>query len=149
MRCASTDSTLRPCVNVYCLSLRNGKSREVLNSQLLRFLVVGGLNTAVGYALFAVLSWAGLPYPLAIGLATIAGVAFNFQSTGRLVFGGAPLSLLWRFVAAYVLVYLINIGAVALLLRAGLNVYVANALVILPLALISFVLQRRFVFGTS
>lgn len=121
----------------------------MLNSQLLRFLVVGGLNTVVGYALFAAFSWAGLPYPLAIGLATIAGVAFNFQSTGRLVFGGAPMSLLWRFVAAYVLVYLINVGAVAVLLRAGLNVYVANALVILPLALISYVLQRRFVFGTS
>lgn len=121
----------------------------MLNSQLFRFLLVGGLNTIVGYALFAALVWAGLPYPGAIALATVLGVAFNFQSTGRLVFGGAPLSQLWRFAAVYAAVYLINVASVALLLRIGLNVYVANGLVILPLALIAFAMQRRFVFGTS
>ena len=68
---------------------------------------------------------------------------------GRLVFGGAPLSQLGRFVAVYMVVYLLNVGLVALLLRAGLNVYLANALVILPLALLAFVLQRQFVFQVS
>lgn len=121
----------------------------MLNPQLLRFLLVGGLNTVVGYGLFAAFVWIGLPYPAAIALATVLGVAFNFQSTGRLVFGGAPLSQLWRFVAVYAAVYFINVATVALLLRTGLNVYVANGLVILPLALIAYVLQRRFVFGTS
>lgn len=121
----------------------------MLNPQLLRFLLVGGLNTAVGYGLFAAFTWGGLPYPLAIGLATVLGVAFNFQSTGRLVFGGAPLSRLARFVAVYVVVYLLNVGAVTLLLRAGLGVYLANAVVVLPLALVAFALQRRLVFRTS
>jgi putative flippase GtrA len=121
----------------------------VVSSQLFRFLLVGGLNTVVGYGLFAGFTWAGVPYPIAIGLATVLGVAFNFQSTGRLVFGGAPLSHLGRFVAVYVVVYLVNVGSVALLLRTGLNVYLANVLVILPLALLAFVLQRRFVFEVS
>ncbi|RTD95860.1 GtrA family protein [Variovorax atrisoli] len=123
--------------------------RRMLNSQLLRFMLVGGLNTVVGYALFAVFVWIGLPYPAAIGLATVLGVAFNFQSTGRLVFGGARLSQLGSFVAVYGFVYLLNVGSVALLLRAGLNVYVANAVVLVPLALLAFVLQRRFVFSAS
>jgi len=121
----------------------------VLSAQLLRFLLVGGLNTVVGYGLFAGFTWAGLPYPLAIGLATVLGVLFNFQSVGRLVFGGAPMAQLGRFVAVYVFIYLLNVGSVALLLRSGLNVYVANAMVILPMALIAFVLQRRFVFQIS
>lgn len=118
----------------------------MLNSQLVRFLLVGALNTIVGYALFAIFVWAGLSFPVAIGLATIAGVAFNFQSTGRLVFGGAPLSQLGRFVAVYGVVYAINVGSVAVLLRAGFNVYLANAMVLVPLALLAFALQRRFVF---
>jgi len=126
-----------------------GGVRRMLNSQLLRFMLVGGLNTVVGYALFAVFVWIGLPYPAAIGLATVLGVTFNFQSTGRLVFGGARLSQLGRFVAVYGFVYLLNVGSVALLLRAGLNVYVANAVVLVPLALLAFVLQRRFVFSAS
>lgn len=121
----------------------------MLNSQLLRFLFVGGMNTAVGYLLFAAFTWAGLSYPVAIGLATVMGVAFNFQSTGRLVFGGAHLSQLGRFVAIYVIVYLLNLGGVALLLRAGLNIYIANAVVLLPLALVAFVLQRKFVFASA
>ncbi|MDR6535951.1 GtrA family protein [Variovorax soli] len=121
----------------------------MISSQLFRFLMVGGLNTVVGYGIFAGFIWAGMPYPIAIGLATVLGIAFNFQSTGRLVFGGAPLSRIGRFVAVYGVVYLLNVGSVAALLRAGLNVYLANALVILPLALIAFLLQRRFVFEVS
>ena len=118
----------------------------VPSRQFLRFLVVGAVNTAFGYGVFALLVWLGLPYPAAIGLATAAGVAFNFQSTGRLVFGGAPLSRLARFAAVYGVVYLLNVLAVAGLLRLGLNVYAANAVAVLPLALIAYMLQRTFVF---
>jgi putative flippase GtrA len=115
--------------------------------QLLRFLIVGGINTVFGYSVFFVLTWLGMRYPLAIGLATIAGVSFNFQSVGRLVFGGAPRSRFWRFVGVYCLIYLLNLGGVRLLLAFGANVYVANAIVLLPLSLIAFLLNRRFVFA--
>lgn len=116
------------------------------NKQFIRFLLVGGLNTLFGYSLFALLIWVGLAYPIAIGLATAGGIAINFQTTGRLVFGSAPLQRSGRFVAVYAVVYVINVVAVSLLLQLGLNVYVANALVILPLALLTYVLQRTFVF---
>ncbi|HDR9512003.1 polysaccharide biosynthesis protein GtrA [Burkholderia cepacia] len=117
--------------------------------QLLRFLVVGGLNTLVGYSLFAVLTYAGLAYPVAIGLATIGGVLFNFQSVGRLVFDGAPRSRFWRFVGVYCVIYLLNLGGVRLLLGLDANIYIANALTLLPLSVIAFILNRRFVFNLS
>lgn len=120
-----------------------------MNRQFFRFLVVGGINTVFGYSVFALLTWLGLPYPAAIGLATIAGIAFNFQSTGRLVFGGARLNRVPRFVAVYGVVYLLNLAGVSALLHLGLNVYVANAAMILPLAAIAYMLQRRFVFTAS
>ncbi len=118
-----------------------------MQRQFLKFLLVGGLNTAFGYGVFALLTWWGLPYPAAIGLATLAGIAFNFQSTGRLVFGNAPWQRAPRFVAVYAVVYVLNLGGVAALLHLGLNIYLANALVILPLALIAYMLQRKFVFA--
>ena len=118
----------------------------MLKQQFLRFLLVGLLNTVVGYSLFAVFIWLGLAYPLAIGLATLGGITFNFQSIGRLVFSGAPWSRLNRFAGAYVVVYVLNVAGVALLLGFGLNVYAANALVILPLALVAYFLQQKFVF---
>ncbi|WP_457280884.1 GtrA family protein [Polaromonas sp. P5_D5] len=120
---------------------------ELPISKFLRFLTVGLLNTGFGYGLFAILSLLGMPYPVAIGLATVAGIAFNFQTTGRLVFDGAPRSRLMRFVAVYVLIYGLNVGGVALLLAAGLNLYAANAIVLLPLALIAYKMQQKFVFA--
>lgn len=115
--------------------------------QLLRFLVVGGLNTLFGYSLFALLTYVGLRYPIAIGLATVGGVLFNFQSVGRLVFDGAPRSRFWRFVGVYCVIYLLNLGGVRLLLGININVYIANALTLIPLSVIAFILNRRFVFN--
>lgn len=115
--------------------------------QLLRFLVVGGLNTLFGYSLFALLTYVGLKYPIAIGLATVGGVLFNFQSVGRLVFDGAPRSRFWRFVGVYCVIYLLNLGGVRLLLGFNSNVYIANALTLIPLSVIAFILNRRFVFN--
>lgn len=115
--------------------------------QPVRFLLVGGLNTAFGYGLFALFTWGGLAYPLAIALATVLGVLFNFQTTRRLVFdGGGGLDRLWRFVGVYGLIYVLNVAAVAVLLRVGLNIYLANALAMAPLVAASFLLQRSFVF---
>jgi len=115
--------------------------------QLLRFLVVGGLNTVFGYSLFAAFTYLGMAYPAAIGLATVGGVLFNFQSIGRLVFNGAPRSRFVRFVCVYVVIYLLNLGGVRLLLGLGANIYVANAIILIPLSVIAFVLNRRFVFN--
>ena len=116
------------------------------NPQFLRFLLVGALNTAFGYGLFALLIWLGLPYPLAIGLATLGGIAFNFQTIGRLVFNAAKGSRRWRFVVVYGVVYLVNLGGVAVLLFFGSGIYVANGLMILPLAALAYLLQKKFVF---
>ncbi|SOE68842.1 Putative flippase GtrA (transmembrane translocase of bactoprenol-linked glucose) [Burkholderia sp. OK233] len=115
--------------------------------QLLRFLVVGGLNTVFGYSLFVALTYIGVGYPIAIGLATVGGVLFNFQSVGRLVFGGAPRSRFWRFVGVYCVVYLVNLGGVRVILGLGINVYIANAIMLIPLSLVAFILNRRFVFN--
>ena len=114
--------------------------------QFVRFLLVEGLNTVFGCALFALFTWLGMAYPVAIALATVLGVLFNYQTTGRLVFSGPGRGRLWRFFAVYGLIYVLNVVAVAALLRAGVNVYLANALAIPPLVVASFVLQRSFVF---
>ncbi len=120
-----------------------------MKSRFIRFLAVGGLNTAFGYAIFALLSWLGLPYPIAIALATIIGVAFNYQSIRRLVFSDADSSRIWKFGLVYLFLYGVNVLLTGQMLRLGLSVYLANALLLVPIALMSFILQRKFVFSTS
>ena len=120
----------------------------MLGKQFIRFLAVGIANSGVGYGLFALLIWCGLSYPVAIALATVAGVAFNFQTTGRLVFGSADKRLMFKFVIVYAVVYVISLGLVTILLRSNLNVYVAYGLSLPIVAVITFFLQRKFVFKT-
>jgi putative flippase GtrA len=111
------------------------------------FLFVGGINTLFGYAVFAALSFSGLAYPIALFLSTVAGVLFNFKTTGTLVFSNRNNRLLLRFIGVYSVVYLINVSAMkALVGGLHLSVYLAYALLILPMAVLSFVLSKKFVF---
>ena len=113
----------------------------------LRFLIVGGVNTLFGYGAYALLLFAGLHYATAAFLGTIAGVLFNFLTTGGLVFGALSPARLARFVGVYAVTYVVNVGLLAWLTRAGLDAYVAGALLLLPMAVVSYLLMRTFVFG--
>jgi putative flippase GtrA len=111
------------------------------------FLVVGLLNTVVGYLLFALLSLAGLAPTKAVIGATILGALFNFQSIGRLVFGQGGRRLLPRFLAVYAGQCALNILALRALATIGLPPLVAEALVLPPLAVLTYLAMRQFVFG--
>ena len=116
-------------------------------NRFMRFLAVGVLNTVFGYACFAALLWAGLHYSLALLVATVAGVLFNFRTIGGFVFGSSHPRLLGRFIAVYGVVYGANVAGLALLQRAGIGALEAQALLVLPAAVVSFLLNRRFVFA--
>lgn len=123
---------------------------EVASSRFARFLLVGVLNAAFGYGMYAALLWLGLAPYLAVGIGTVLGVLFNFQSTGRLVFESAHPGRLPRFVLVYAFMYFVNVGCLSLLMsRTGLNAYVAGAVMLLPVAILTFFLQRRFVFSLT
>ena len=120
----------------------------MISPKFARFMVVGLLNTAFSYFLFAILIKFEVAYPLAIGVATIMGIIFNFQTTGRIVFGNAESSKMRRFTLVYAGIYCLNILGVALLLLLEFNIYLANAVIIVPLALLTYSLQQKFVFQT-
>lgn len=119
---------------------------DVLDSQLLRFVAVGALNTAVGYLIYAVLVWVGFNYAVAAAAGTVLGVLFNFKSTGRLVFGSNDNRLLRRFICVYLLVYLVNVVGLTVFTRFGFSAYMAGLLMLPPAACLSFVLNKRYVF---
>ncbi len=114
--------------------------------QFVLFLAVGGLNTLVGYAIFAGLVLAGAGPALAAIGSTILGVLFNFGSTGRLVFGSRDPRVLPRFIAVYVVQCAANIGLLRLAAAAGIAALAAEFVILPVLAVASFLLMRRFVF---
>lgn len=113
---------------------------------VLRFAVVGLLNTGFGYVAFLACLALGLPVPAALVLSTGAGVAFNFQTSRRLVFRSRDRGLMPRFVAVYALLTGLDWIALRWLEARGVPAWSAQGGLVLPLAALSFAAQRRFVF---
>lgn len=114
--------------------------------RLIRFGVVGLLNTAFGYALYALFVYLATLPELALLGATIIGVVFNFFTTGRLVFHNSDNGLFTRFAAAYASIYVLNALALRGAIGAGLSPFAAQAL-LLPCCVVgTFAIMRAFVF---
>ena len=132
--------------------MRTGKLFDLLPARLrptarfVRFLLVGGLNTAFGYGVYAGCLWLGMHYAIAGAISTVLGVLFNFKSTGRLVFRSRNNGRLPHFVAVYVVTYLFGTLCVGGLLRLGIPAWLGGLILVLPSAILSYVLNRRFVF---
>ncbi|MDR0645656.1 MAG: GtrA family protein [Elusimicrobiota bacterium] len=119
-----------------------------LDVKFIKFLFVGALNTAFGYACFVFFVALGFGEILAPLFSTVLGVLFNFKTTGVLVFNNKNNGLLPRFFAVYGIVYLCNVAGLKIALLCGLgNLYVAGLILILPLAFLAFYLNKEFVFG--
>jgi len=114
----------------------------------LRFLLVGVLNTLVGYGLFSFFIFLDLHYSIAVLFSTILGVLFNFKSIGRMVFNTNNNERIYRFIVVYTFLYLLNISGLWGLSFIGIeNMYIAGAILLAPLAIISFILNNNFVFN--
>ncbi|MGI4766046.1 MAG: GtrA family protein [Janthinobacterium lividum] len=113
----------------------------------MRFLLVGGLNTACGYGLFvAALAVTSTTFT-ALCVSTILAVLLNFVTTGSYVFRSWDLRRFFGFSAVYSLVFAYNAIGLAGLHRLAVGPRVA-ALLLLPGAVaISYVLNSRYTFG--
>lgn len=116
------------------------------DNKLIRFLLVGGLNTIFGYCTFAFFIFIGTHYSLAVLLTTIFGVLFNFRTTGKLVFKNSDKRLFFKFIGVYGTLYVINVGILKVFSHFTVNMYLAGALLVLPMALLGFFLNKKFVF---
>lgn len=115
-------------------------------SVFLRFLAVGLLNTAFGYTVFSLLVWLDVLAEAALLLSTIAGMLFNFMTTGSLVFRNCDRRLFLRFAAVYGGIYLLNAGALRLLILSGISPFLAQAAILPFSVILTFFAMRSYVF---
>lgn len=120
---------------------------SIRKNKFIRFLFVGLLNTIFGYSLFAIFIFINLHYSLAVLCSTILGVLFNFKTTGKLVFDSHENSLIFRFIAVYIIIYVLNISFLWCFKYLGFeNMYINGVVLLAPLAIVSFVLNKKYVF---
>ena len=120
--------------------------RHGLSGTVVRFVLVGMLNAAVGYGVYVLGLFVGLVSEIALAVATVLGVMFNFVTTGGIVFRQLTRESLPRFILAYVVIYAINAALLRSLIWAGMSPSIAQFCLIVPIAALTFVTMRIFVF---
>lgn len=116
-----------------------------IDEQFLKFLFVGALNTLVSYFLYAFFVMIGLEANLALFFQYLLGVLWNFKTTGSIVFKNNNNRLIFKFIASYVFTFLIN-SILLYFLNRVLNAYISQAILILPIAMLSFMIMKCWVF---
>jgi putative flippase GtrA len=124
-------------------------STLVRGRRVVRFVAVGALNTAFGYSVFYLLLALSGHSIASLAIATIFGMLFNFRSIGGLVFGSSDSRLLTRFIAVYVVVFIVNAAGLRALELLGVGSALAAALLIPVMAALAYRLMRDFVFSAA
>lgn len=114
---------------------------------VLRFLLVGAVNTVFGYLVFGFFTYIGQPDSVSVLMANLLGVMFNFVTYGKAAFDSFSWTRMPRFAVVYGINYAGNVAALGALRSDGVSPYIAQ-LAILPfsIAFLYFAL-RYFVFG--
>jgi putative flippase GtrA len=115
-------------------------------THIIRFVVVGLLNTGFSYLIYAALLHVGLGYQTANLMALVIGVLFSFKTQGRLVFDNPHDRLLGRFVLSWAVIYMCTITVIGQLIAVGFDPYSAGALSLPVSVVLSYLTQRYFVF---
>ena len=121
-------------------------SIDQIDQRFFKFLLVGVLNTVFGYSVYWILLQLGLHFSLAVLFATVLGVLFNYKTIGKLVFKSEENSFLIKFILVYVIQYIINVAGIKIFNLFGIGYGFGGLLMLFPLAILSFVLNKKLVF---
>jgi putative flippase GtrA len=116
---------------------------------VIKFVCVGLVNTIFGYSVYLIFLFVGVNFALAALLSTVLGIIFNFFTTGRFVFGSRENSLFPKFLLVYFILYAFTIAGLSILNFWGISYEIGGAVMILPNALLAFILNKRLVFNNN
>ncbi len=117
--------------------------------QAVRFGIVGIVSNAIGFCLYLLLTAAGLGPKLAMSLLFALGTlqTFVFNRKWSFQYRQQDRTVFFRYLTTYGLGYLVNLGALIVLVdHARLPHAAVQGVMILAVAAMSFLLQKFWVF---
>lgn len=128
--------------NDFCFGIFSNFERKFV-----KYLFVGFMNTVFSYIIYAVVVTIVEKATLSLAISYVISVLFNFQTTGRIVFKNKDNSLIVKFVLSYLTTFFINRYALDTLVNTiGVDKYLSQAILVFPIAMVSFLLLKYFVF---
>jgi len=119
---------------------------KLIKPEFIRYFVVSLINTIFGYGLYALLIYIDIHYTIASFVATLLGVLFNFKTIGIIVFKCKDNWLIFKFFGVYGITYILGIIGITLFKVVGINEYISGAILTLPMGLLSYFLNKYYVF---
>lgn len=115
--------------------------------KFVKYLFVGFMNTVFSYMVYAIIVTITNRPTFSLALSYIIGILFNFQTTGRIVFKNKNNTLIIKFFLSYLTTFFINRYMLELLVNTmNMDKYLSQALLVFPIAMISFTILKFFVF---
>lgn len=114
--------------------------------RFLKFGIAGVINTIFSYILFALLVYFGVKYWVATILCYLIGLLFNYKTIEKIAFNDANKKSFKYFILIFIFQCGLNIGLLTMLLHMGINEYLAAWIVVIPLAIVGYVLNKKYVF---
>ena len=123
--------------------------KRVLNIPFVKFVITAGINTCFGYCTYAIcLHLFKQNINLSVVVSTVINILFNFKTYSKIVFKSNDNSRIFKFFGIYATTTTIQILLLHLLENQGIkNPYLSGGLLIVPMALLSFILMKKFVFN--
>lgn len=116
--------------------------------EVFRFYQAGLVNLGFGIACYMALVWLGVGKYPAQFVSHMAGTAFNYFTYSAYVFRDAGPAKL-RFVASYIVAYLLGLGMLVLVSQVISNDYLAGLVAALLVSVVNYFGLRHLVFRPS
>ncbi len=118
--------------------------------KFVKYLFVGFMNTVFSYMVYAICVTILSRPTLSLAISYVIGILFNFQTTGRIVFKNKNNTLIFKFFLSYLTTFFINRYFLDTLVSTfHVDKYLSQAILVFPIAMISFLLLKHFVFVES
>ncbi len=118
--------------------------------KFVKYLFVGFMNTVFSYVIYAICVTILSRPTLSLAVSYVIGILFNFQTTGRIVFKNKNNTLIFKFFLSYLTTFFINRYFLDMLVSTfQVDKYLSQAILVFPIAMISFMLLKHFVFVES
>ncbi len=118
--------------------------------KFVKYLFVGFMNTVFSYVIYAICVTILSRPTLSLAVSYVIGILFNFQTTGRIVFKNKNNTLIFKFFLSYLTTFFINRYFLDMLVSTfHVDKYLSQAILVFPIAMISFMLLKHFVFVES
>ena len=115
--------------------------KKIFSYQPIRFLFVGGLNTIVGYGIYALLIYLGVNYLIANTISTIIGIAHSYLWNRFFTFKSKNKALkeITKFISVYAVSYLIGMCTLFIFKdKLNISAYIAGLINLVITTLVSY-----------